>query len=445
MTSDTPVIPERPSRKIVSAAKSAPPSAVIVTSPCLVGLKGGLLITGSLTAVVLIALLDYVTGPNFSCSIFYLLPVAACAWWGGFPHGILLAVAGSVAWHMIDVVENPTIPSGPGIWNGLVRFCTLTLISSLVSRLHSGVQRERRLARTDPLTGAANARTFFEEAEAAAERARREFKPLTLAYLDVDNFKQLNDRQGHAAGDDALCHIVETIHHNLSGPALLARLGGDEFALLLPDQDPEKIVTLLRHLQQLLSHEMARGGWPVTMSVGAITFLRPAWDVDLMIRQVDTLMYGAKKKGKSRVEHAVAHDDQQLLVGERRKAQRRATARVLCGRSARVRGEAQGEAREELATVFDISAGGVGLSLENSFPLETVLVIESLAPGSRTLLARVVRVTLDGGRWLHGCVLSKRLNAEELGGWLGHHDTQSDALEVPAESDTDARKDRRND
>src|SRR5260370_39212914 len=120
-------------------------------------------------------------------------------------------------------------------WSGVVRLGTLVLVTSLVSRLRVGIVRERLLARTDALTGAANGRTFYETAAVEADRARRSGRPLTLAYLDLDNFKQLNDRLGHAAGDAGLQAMVELIHVHIRPAGLLARLGGGEFALLVPD------------------------------------------------------------------------------------------------------------------------------------------------------------------------------------------------------------------
>jgi diguanylate cyclase (GGDEF)-like protein len=391
----------------------------------LTGVKVVLLVAGALASVGLIALVDYLTGPQFSCGIFYLIPVAACAWWGGFSPGILLALGGSLAWHVVDHVENPTIGPVAGVWNGVVRFGTLALVCSLVSRLHAGVLRERALARTDPLTGAANARTFYEAAAAEAERARRVSRPLTLAYLDLDNFKQLNDRFGHAAGDEALLHVVRTVQQNLRATDLLARLGGDEFALLLPEQGAEGALALLGRLQAILTQEMALRGWPVTLSVGAITFRRPAWDVDLMVQQVDALMYGAKRQGKGRVEHAVVLEEQ-APGPVWRGSEKRATARVLCDRGARVRAEGEPEAQDEPATVRDISAGGVGLHLRKAFPADTVLIVEPLSAGAQTLLARVVRIDEQAGGWLHGCTLASRLDAEELGGWLSHCPARSD-------------------
>src|SRR5262249_891786 len=91
------------------------------------GLRAVLLVAGGLAAVALIGLLDAWTDSRLSFSICYLLPVAFCAWWGGFSPGILLALGGTVAWHLVDRQENPLTPIPFEVWNGMVRFGTLTL------------------------------------------------------------------------------------------------------------------------------------------------------------------------------------------------------------------------------------------------------------------------------------------------------------------------------
>jgi diguanylate cyclase (GGDEF)-like protein len=363
--------------------------------------------------------LDYATGPDLSVSLFYLIPAAVCAWWGGLPHGILLALAGAVAWHVVDGIENPQIPSAIQVWNGIVRFGTMALISSLVSRLRGGILREHRLARTDPLTGAANGRTFYEVAAADAERARRNDRPLTLAYLDLDNFKQLNDRLGHAVGDAALRQVVQVIQPNLRKYDILARLGGDEFALLLPETDGEDAVGILARLQTQLTSDMARRDWPIMLSIGAITFLCPSSDVDLMIRRVDAMMYGAKRKGKGRIEHSILAQAPKAEENQGGGVERRATARVLCDQAARVRMEGGEDTQQAFATVHDISKTGVCIFLDRPFPVGTVLLVEPMQAGAPTLLARVVHAVADGGKWRHGCELSTRLGEEEMSSWSG--------------------------
>jgi len=157
---------------------------------------------------------------------------------------------------------------------------------------------------------------------------------------------------------------------------------------------------------------------PITFSIGAVTHLRYFEDVDRMIQRVDTLMYRAKRKGKGRVEHTVVDHERDGGPDGDRETDRRATVRMLCDRAARVRRESQDEEHEEFAILRDISVGGVGLHLEKPFPPDTVIVVESVAPGARTLLARVVHVQPTDGGWLHGCVLSGRLDTKGFGGWL---------------------------
>lgn len=357
-------------------------------------LFAGCLLTGA------IAFLDDLAGPQVSLGLFYLLPVGACAWWGGSPHGILMALAATFAWYAVDLLEQHTSVPAIDVWNGIVRFSTLVVVSSLMARVKAGVLRERRLARTDPLTGAANNRAFYAATSAEADRSYRTGRPLTLAYLDLDNFKHLNDRFGHAAGDAALLNVVRAIRLNLRASDILARLGGDEFALLLPESDVTGVVQVLERLREEVGREMTNRGWPVTLSIGALTFLRPMWDVDLMIQQVDALMYQAKKKGKARVEHAVVGDPADSgPTGERRSSQR-----LLCKRSARVWQEGNGDA-EKMATIHDVSIQGISLCLPERIAHDSLLVVEPLSAGVLALFAKVEHSAWEDGSWRHGCRL----------------------------------------
>jgi hypothetical protein len=208
--------------------------------------------------------------------------------------------------------------------------------------------------------------------------------------------------------------VVDTIRLNIRGSDLLARLGGDEFALLLPDTGTDGAVGLLARLQGLVARAMADRGWPVTVSIGAVTFLCPEWDVDLMIRRVDNLLYQAKSKGKSRLEHAVIAEGKEFQP-EPTPPERRAAIRQICNRPARIR--LRGDV-EIFATIRDISTTGVGLVVSERFPVGAVLVAEPLKKGPRTLLARVVRSCRVEGGWLHGCELSPQLRDADLFLWL---------------------------
>jgi diguanylate cyclase (GGDEF)-like protein len=417
MSRSLPRLPER--HAWIDRSPFGPDSMGADAGVFLDGPRAALVAAAGLLFVWLAAWLDYRTGCRYSFSLFYLIPVAVCAWWGGFSCGILLALAGAGAWHAVDAWRDPTTSATIATWNGIVRFCTLTLVSSLVSRLHVGVRREHLLARTDALTGAANGRTFYAQVATEVERSRRSSRPMTIAYFDLDDFKKLNDRLGHAAGDAALRHVVHTARLHLRVTDLLARLGGDEFALLLPETGPEGAATVLARLHGLLSRELPQRGWPVTLSIGAVTYLQPPKDVDLMIQRADARMYAAKRKGKGRIEHEVV--DNRSAAGEGgRCVERRATAVVL-GLPARVRPEGEDGSSEEFATVRDLSAEEVRLHLDRQFAGGTLLMVDPLSPGPKTFLARVVRAAPQAGGWEHGCELATRLSEGELRGWLEEH------------------------
>jgi diguanylate cyclase (GGDEF)-like protein len=391
--------------------------------PCLAaaaflhGLPAGLLLLVCLLLVGLVGLLVSVSAAALSFPLLFLVPVAWAAWRGGFAFGTLLALVSVAAWHLGEGVHEPSIHPVVGLLNGVIRFGAFVVASSLLSRLRVSMLYEKALARTDPLTGAANARTFYEEAYQAAARALRGGRPLTLAYLDLDNFKALNDSQGHSAGDAALRHLAHTLRASIRTGDTLARLGGDEFALLLPDTGGIEAQGLLARLHGQLGEEMARRGWPVTVSVGAATFPRPAADIDVMVSRTDCLMYAAKASGKGRVEHRVVEEPDQEAAQDGG-VERRAAARVLCGRLARVQAGGTGSCLEELATVRDISPSGLGLHMERALPLGTLLTIEPLQDcGARTLLARVICSSHEEGGWSLGCTLSTPLRAEELQCW----------------------------
>jgi diguanylate cyclase (GGDEF)-like protein len=322
------------------------------------------------------------------------------------------------------------------MWNGIVRFCILALVSSLLSRLHASMGREHRLARTDPLTGAANGRNFYETTAAATEHARLAYQPLTLAYFDLDDFKHVNDRLGHATGDEVLRHFAGTVHLHLPGEGLLARLGGDEFALLLPAADPERAAELIGRLHRKLAEEMSSRGWVVTVSIGSVTFLRPPPDVDRMIQCADRLMYLAKKKGKQRVEFHVVPETAEELEDGSTGIERRATARILCNRtSACVRPAEHEEGQEEFASIYDISSAGIGMHLSRRHAIGTVLLVEPLSCRAKTVLARVSRVVEEVDGWLHGCIMATRLSEEELIGWT----TSSQTAPVDSASQKELR------
>lgn len=390
----------------------------------LAGWSGLALALGGFSLVAVIGVFDYLTGPQLSFAIFYLAPIALGAWWGGFAQGILLSMACALSWQFVEIAEGSTIGPVIQLWNGIARFGIFIVTSSLLSRLRVSLFLEKKLARSDPLTGAANGRTFYESVSLTVEHSLRADRPVTLAYLDLDHFKWVNDNHGHAAGDQVLCDLAQVIQYNIRAVDLLARLGGDEFALLLADCGEDDARATLDRIRERFVQEMVKKKWPVSVSIGAVTFANPGRDVDAMVRQVDELMYRAKKAGKNRIVHASACGEES--AADKPKVERRATARVLCDRVARVRSKDERECLDEFARMRDISASGLCLFLERKMPESTLLAIEPLHEcGAVTLVVRVMWAVEESGGWLHECVLPNRLTGEELQFWIQEQSAES--------------------
>jgi diguanylate cyclase (GGDEF)-like protein/PAS domain S-box-containing protein len=168
-------------------------------------------------------------------------------------------------------------------------------------RLQAALEVEKNISRLDFLTSIPNRRTFYEVVESEVQRARRYRRPMTLVYIDVDNFKSVNDELGHAAGDALLKLVAETIQTTIRRTDTPARLGGDEFALVLPETNADAAGVVLTKLQTRLQEVVHHHRWPVSFSIGTVTFASPQESVDDMIKRADELMYRVKRNGKSAV------------------------------------------------------------------------------------------------------------------------------------------------
>jgi diguanylate cyclase (GGDEF)-like protein len=169
------------------------------------------------------------------------------------------------------------------------------------SRLKRLLAKEQELARIDPLTVVPNRRAFYEALDQERVRSRRYRRPFTIAYVDLDNFKKVNDSLGHAMGDELLVQVAAGLKSNLRASDYIGRLGGDEFAVLLPETDATAAQLVLRKLRLRLLEEMKAHDWQVTFSIGAATFLDPPDSLDVMIRMADETMYAIKAHGKDNV------------------------------------------------------------------------------------------------------------------------------------------------
>jgi diguanylate cyclase (GGDEF)-like protein len=259
-----------------------------------------------LVLIGLLGVIDLYTGPEIAFAFFYLIPVSLVAWFSGRGFGIFISLVSAGVWLLVDFLTRE--PYSHGLipyWNATTRVGFFVIVAWLLSALKTSLAREKIMARTDYVTGATNARFFSELAQMEIDRSKRYGHPFTFAYLDLDHFKAVNDRYGHATGDRVLGTVTRTIVENLRRTDMVARLGGDEFALLLPETGAEAGHFTASKIRHALLGEMEKNQWPVSFSIGVMTYIVPPPSVDAMIREGDDLMYSVKKSGKNGIAFSV--------------------------------------------------------------------------------------------------------------------------------------------
>ena len=256
--------------------------------------------------VLIVGGADYLTGYEVSASLFYLGPVAIAAWYGGQWTGIIVAVLSCISWFMADfasghLYSNLVIP----FWNALVRFGFFATTALLLAGLRKSLRGQQHLARTDSLTGLYGRRAFEDRLEHGLVLAHRRKAPLTLAYVDVDDFKAINETHGHKGGDDVLRIIGRVFKGSLREADTAARVGGDEFALVLTDTDNRGAQQIISKLAGDLREAFAAENWVVTCSIGVVTFLDPTISLVGAVAAADEAMFKAKHTEKGAIEYSI--------------------------------------------------------------------------------------------------------------------------------------------
>ena len=253
----------------------------------------------------LVGIVDFLTGYELAFSVFYVLPVAIVTWLTSRRLGLVTSLVGALVWLGADVATGHSyayrlIP----IWNTFIRLTFFVIITLLLSALRRSTEREREFARVDNLTGALNPRFFYGLAQMEINRFQRYKQPFTLAYIDLDNFKTVNDQFGHSAGDQVLRRVVSCTRKYLRKTDVIARLGGDEFVLLLPETNEGSARVVLSRVQSGLLEEMRQGNWPITFSIGVLTCSAAPDTTEELVRMADELMYSVKHDSKNAIKYS---------------------------------------------------------------------------------------------------------------------------------------------
>ena len=247
-------------------------------------------------------LINHVVGPERSSSIFYFIPISVMTWFTKKWVGILMSIVCTLTWIVTDLASKISLAS-PNIlyWNGITRLSSFLLFTFVLALLKTELIREKESSRVDSLTGVSNRRYFLELAGMEIEKARSERTPVSILYIDLDNFKLVNDRFGHSAGDNLLRLVANGIRNNIRETDIIARLGGDEFAILLPEIGPDLAHVIATRIEKINGNFLRENEWPVTLSMGVVTFVDPPQTVDDLLKTSDDLMYRAKKSGKNTI------------------------------------------------------------------------------------------------------------------------------------------------
>ena len=247
---------------------------------------------------------DVQLGSRFGLLLFYLVPIAWVAWQAGQIPAWVMAVAATLARFGIKITEaiNARAINPELIWSVSSELIFFLIFAGLLLIVHRQLEAERMLARCDGLTKLANARAFETALIGERERLRRYNRVLSVIYFDLDNFKSVNDRFGHAAGDELLITVGRVVTGGIRQVDVGARLGGDEFALILPETGAAGAEIVAQRLVQRIVAAVNARGWPVTCSMGCVTFECAPESVELMTKIADAAMYRAKHGGKNRIE-----------------------------------------------------------------------------------------------------------------------------------------------
>jgi diguanylate cyclase (GGDEF)-like protein len=247
-----------------------------------------------------------------------------------FAHGALFLLRTP----MIALLPPASVGSGGvygSVWMTVLSFEVLLLtISSAFLLLAMAKERtelrHRKAAMVDPLTGIANRRSFLHDASMLAKLHIANPRPTAFLVIDLDHFKSINDRFGHAVGDRVLEIFTEAARKSMRGSDLVGRLGGEEFAAVLADTSREKAVAVAERIRDTFA-QMAQevDGHPVcgTVSIGLVHCLERTLDVTELLAQADHALYYAKERGRNRVE--VASLD---MTGDRKKFEAASTSSV---------------------------------------------------------------------------------------------------------------------
>ncbi len=257
-------------------------------------------ITAVVASFLLLMAADLLLGLHHAWKHVFYLPIWFAAWFLPRRGAVSIATLAS-AW----LIASPML-RGESYTVGLILGLSVALVffhfgGLSLSYLRQVFDRESHRARFDSLSGCLNASGFYERAEAKLSELHEEFKPFAVVYLDLDNFKQLNDTFGHLQGDEALGMIGQVLREQIRSSDFVARVGGDEFVIWLNHIGPDLAFLVTRRIHEAVERASKESNWGFSSSVGCVAFSEVPESVHAALQVADECMYRAKSTGKSKI------------------------------------------------------------------------------------------------------------------------------------------------
>jgi diguanylate cyclase (GGDEF)-like protein len=262
----------------------------------------------SLLMVVILSGLVFAFSAIVFFEPFYVLPITLASWYGSKKSGLLLALLSVLVLILVkELAFQGNFDIENIIYYGLPYAISFSGLAILITNFRSVHKIEATAADTDDLTSINNPRSFYAELANELVRSFRYKHIFSLAYIDIDDFKNINDTLGHSEGDRLLVEVANCLKSSLRQTDTVARLGGDEFACLLPETEQKEAKIAFSKAIHLLQERMKKYDWSVSFSVGLVTFDTPPGDIKEAIKITDDLMYSVKNNEKDNIAFKIWH------------------------------------------------------------------------------------------------------------------------------------------
>jgi len=270
----------------------------VLASPVL---RRTLRLTGYVALTLAVYWLNVSTPATARLGVLYIIPVLLVTWTEGLVWGIVFGLASitlreAVVWDRMPAEA----PIQWRIGNAVAYIAVVAVAMAGLQKLRHSQAQLAHLVTQDALTNVLNARAFADRLGQELERNRRYPRPLALIYLDLDDFKVINDTHGHQTGDAVLRLVADAMRTSVRIADVVGRLGGDEFAVLMPETDAPLADAAAKRLVASLRN-VFKGTPNVTASIGVVACTATEASTDDLLRRADQAMYDAKRAGKDRV------------------------------------------------------------------------------------------------------------------------------------------------